>query len=48
MLGMRSVWDLQRKYDPARDGVVVIGDATVIPIAEALATDFEAAFRHAH
>jgi hypothetical protein len=46
-LGMRSVWDVQSKYDPARDDVVVIGDSEVIPIAEALATDFEAAFRHA-
>jgi hypothetical protein len=47
-LGMRSVWDVQSKYDPARDDVVVIGDSEVIPIAEALATDFEAAFRRAH
>jgi hypothetical protein len=46
-LGMRSVWDGQRKYDPARDDVVVIGDSEVIPITVALATDFEAAFRHA-
>jgi hypothetical protein len=46
-LGMRSVWDGQSKYDPARDDVVLIGDWEVIPIAEALATDFEAAFRHA-
>lgn len=47
-LGMQSVWDGQSKYDPARDDVVVIGDSELIPIAEALATDFEAAFRHAH
>jgi hypothetical protein len=47
-LGMRSVWDGQRKYDPARDDVVVIGDSELMPIAEALATDFEAAFREAH
>jgi hypothetical protein len=46
-LGMRSVWDGQRKYDPARDDVVVIGDSEVMPIAEALKTDFEAAFREA-
>jgi hypothetical protein len=46
-LGMRSVWDEQRKYDPARDDIAMIGDSELIPIAEALATDFEAAFRHA-
>ena len=46
-LGMRSIWDGQRKYDPASDDVVVIGDSEVMPISEALATDFEAAFRHA-
>jgi hypothetical protein len=46
-LGMRSVWDGQRKYDPARDDVVVIGDSELVPISEALATDFDAAFRHA-
>jgi hypothetical protein len=44
-LGMQSVWPEQRKYDPARDDLVVIGDSTLMPIAEALATDFEAAFR---
>jgi hypothetical protein len=44
---MRSVWDGQRKYDPAHDDVVVTGDSEVIPITVALATDFEAAFRHA-
>ena len=47
-LGMRSVRDGQRKYDPARDDVVVFGDSEWMPIAEALATDFEAAFREAH
>jgi hypothetical protein len=47
-LGMRSVRDAQRKYDPARDDLVVIGDSELMPIAEALATDFEAAFRAAH
>jgi hypothetical protein len=46
-LAMRSVWDGQRKYDPARDDVVEIGERELMPIAEALATDFEAAFRHA-
>jgi hypothetical protein len=47
-LGMRSVWDGQQKYDPARDDIVEIGDSELMPIAEALATDFEAAFRAAH
>jgi hypothetical protein len=47
-LGMRSVWDGQRKYDPARDDVIVIGDSEVMPMAEALATDFQAAFHEAH
>jgi hypothetical protein len=46
-LGMRSVWDGQRKYDHARDDVVEIGDSELMPIAEALETDFEAAFREA-
>jgi hypothetical protein len=46
-LGMRSVWEGQSKYDPARDDLVMIGDSDLMPIAEALATDFEAAFRHA-
>jgi hypothetical protein len=46
-LGMRSVWDGQSKYDPARDDLVEIGDSKPMPIVEALATDFEAAFRHA-
>jgi len=47
-LGMRSVWDGQSKYDPARDDVVEIGESGLMPITEALATDFEAAFREAH
>jgi hypothetical protein len=41
------VWDGQRKYDPALDDLVEIGDSELMPIAEALATDFEAAFRAA-
>jgi hypothetical protein len=47
-LGMRSVAEGQRKYDPARDDIVMIGDSELMPIAEALATGFEAAFRAAH
>jgi hypothetical protein len=46
-LGMRSVSDVQRNCDPARADLVEIGDSELMPIAEALATDFEAAFRHA-
>ena len=45
--GMRSVEDGQSKYDPARDDLVEIGDSDLMPIPEALATDFEVAFRHA-
>jgi hypothetical protein len=47
-LGMQSVREGQRKYDPARDDIVQIGDSELMPIAEALATDFEAPFRAAH
>jgi len=47
-LGMQSVWDGQRKYDPARDDAMTIGDSEVMPMTEALATNFEAAFREAH
>ena len=47
-LGVQSVQNAQRKYDPSRDDLVVIGNSELMPIAEALATDFEAAFRHAH
>jgi hypothetical protein len=47
-LGMVSVWDGQRKYDPARDDIIEIGDSELMPIAEAMATDFERAFRAAH
>jgi hypothetical protein len=47
-LGAQSVRNELRKYDPARDDLVVIGNSELMPIAEALATDFEAAFRHAH
>jgi len=48
-LGMRSVLEEPNrwKYDPARDDVVVIGDSEVMPIGEALATDFAGAFSHA-
>lgn len=46
-LGMRSLWETQPKFDPANDDLVEIGDSEIMPITEALATDFAAAFRHA-
>ncbi|HVW08541.1 MAG TPA: hypothetical protein VHC90_08165 [Bryobacteraceae bacterium] len=46
-LGMRSVWDGQSRYEPARDDVVLIGDEELMPIADALATGFAEAFRRA-
>ncbi len=47
-LGMQSVWDEQSKYDPACDDLVEIRDSELMPISEALATDFETAFQVAH
>lgn len=47
-LGMQSVYEGQRKYNPACDDVMVIGRRLVIPMTEALANDFEAAFQEAH
>jgi hypothetical protein len=47
-LGMQSVYEAQRKYDPSQDDVMTIGQSQVIPMAEALATEFEAAFREAY
>jgi hypothetical protein len=44
---MRSLRGGQRKFDPARDDMVEIGDSELMPIAEALATGFEAAFQSA-
>ena len=46
-MGMQSVWEESPKYNPATDDAMMIGDSEVIPIAEALATDFEAGFREA-
>ncbi len=45
---MQSVAERERKFDPARDDVILIGDSDTMPIAEALATDFDAAFQEAH
>lgn len=47
-LGMRSVWQVQRKYDPSRDDAMMIGHSQVVYMTEALANDFEAAFREAY
>ncbi len=47
-LGMQSVREGQRKFDPARDDAMMIGDSQVIYMSEALATDFEAAFMAAN
>lgn len=47
-MGMQSVHEASRKFDPARDDAMMIGDSEVIPMTEALATNFEAAFREAH
>jgi hypothetical protein len=47
-LGMQSVWEEQRKYDPACDDVMTIGDSEIMSMTEAIATNFEEAFRSAH
>lgn len=47
-LGMQSVYEGQRKYNPGRDDAMEVGDSQVIPMTEALANDFEAAFREAY
>lgn len=47
-MGMQSVWEGQRKYNPATDDAMLIGHSQVIPMTEALATDFQAAFREAY
>jgi hypothetical protein len=47
-MGMQSVHEVGRKFDLARDDAMMIGDMEVIPMTEALATNFEAAFREAY
>jgi hypothetical protein len=47
-LGMQSVHEASRKFDPACDDVMTIGDSEVMPMPEALATNLDAAFREAH
>jgi hypothetical protein len=46
--GMQSVWEESPKYNPATDDAMAIGYFEVIPMTEALASDFEAAFREAY
>ena len=47
-MGMQSVHEGSRKFNPACDDAMMIGDSEVIPMTEALANDFEAAFREAN
>jgi len=46
--GMLSVMDKGHKFDRARDDVIMIGHSRIMPVSEALATNFEAAFREAY
>ena len=45
--GMQSIWDSQPKFDRARDDAMTVGDSSVMPMTEAIATDFKAPFREA-
>lgn len=45
--GMQSVWDSQPKFDRARDDAMTVGDSSVMPMTEAIASDFKAPFREA-
>jgi hypothetical protein len=45
--GMQSIWDSQPKFDRARDDSMTVGDSSVMPMIEAIATDFKAPFREA-
>jgi hypothetical protein len=47
-LGWQSVWEGQRKFDRARDDAMTIGDSKIMYMSEALATNFEEAFRSAN
>ena len=46
--GMLSVMDKGRKFDRARDDAIMIGHSRIMPMSEALATNFEAAFQEAY
>jgi hypothetical protein len=46
--GMLSVMDEGREFDRARDDVIMIGHSRIMPVSEALATNFEAALREAY
>ncbi len=45
--GVQSIWDSQPKFDRARDDAMTVGDSSVMPMTEAIATDFKAPFREA-
>ncbi len=47
-MGMQSVQEVVRKFDLASDDAMTIGDMEVMPMSEALATNFDAAFREAY
>ena len=47
-MGMQSVHEVVRKFDLARDDAMMIGHSEVMPMSEALATDFDVAFREAY
>jgi hypothetical protein len=46
--GMQSVWEEVPKFNRATDDSMLIGDWEVMPMTEALASDFDAAFREAY
>jgi hypothetical protein len=46
--GIESVREEQRKFDSAVDDVMTAGETDVVPMPEALATDFEVPFREAN
>jgi hypothetical protein len=45
--GMQSIWDSQPKFDRTRDDSMTVGDWSIVPMPEAIATDFMAPFREA-
>jgi hypothetical protein len=44
---MESLWDSQPKFDRARDDAMMLGDSSIMPMSEAIATDFKAPFHEA-
>jgi hypothetical protein len=45
--GMQSIWDSQPKFNRALDDAMTVGDSSIMPMPEAIATDFKAPFREA-